>query len=112
MKIGEEHLVPLARQAIVILREIEPITGGGRYVFPSLRGGHRPISENTVNVALRSVGYSGEQITGHGFRAMASTCLNEQRLPPDSSSCSWRTVNAMRYARPIIAPSAFQSDAA
>jgi integrase len=83
MKMGEEHLVPLARQAIVILREIEPVTGGGRYVFPSLRGGHRPISENTVNVALRSMGYSGEQITGHGFRAMALTCLNEQGFPPD-----------------------------
>jgi integrase len=83
MKMGEEHLVPLARQAITILREIEPVTGGGRYVFPSLRGGHRPISENTINVALRSMGYSGDQITGHGFRAMASTCLNEQGFPPD-----------------------------
>lgn len=83
MKMGEEHLVPLAQQAVAILREIEPVTGGGRYVFPSLRGGHRPIGENTINVALRSMGYSGEQITGHGFRAMASTCLNEQGFPPD-----------------------------
>jgi integrase len=83
MKMGEEHRVPLARQAIAILREIGPVTGGGRYVFPSLRGGHRPISENTINIALRSMGYSGEQITGHGFRAMASTCLNEQAFPPD-----------------------------
>ena len=83
MKMSEEHVVPLPRQAIAILRDLEPITGGGRYVFPSLRGADRPISANTVNVALRSMGYSGDQITGHGFRAMASTCLNEQGFPPD-----------------------------
>ena len=83
MKMSEKHIVPLALQAIAILRELEPITGAGRYVFPSLRGGDRPLSENTVNYALRSMGYSGEEITGHGFRAMASTCLNEQGFPPD-----------------------------
>jgi integrase len=83
MKMRDEHVVPLPRQAVEILGDLEPITGGGRYVFPSLRGAHRPISENTVNFALRSMGYSGEQITGHGFRAMASTCLNEQGFPPD-----------------------------
>ncbi len=82
MKMDEEHIVPLANQAIAILRDLEPITGDGRYVFPSLRGA-RPLSENTVNFALRSMGYSGDQITGHGFRAMASTCLNEQGFPPD-----------------------------
>ena len=83
MKMAEEHLVPLARQAIAILRELEPITGCGRYVFPSMRGGDRPLSENTVNYALRNMGYSGDEITGHGFRAMASTCLNEQGFSPD-----------------------------
>jgi integrase len=83
MKMAEEHVVPLPHQAIAILRDLAPITSSGRYVFPSLRGAHRPISENTVNFALRSMGYSGEQITGHGFRAMASTCLNEQGFPPD-----------------------------
>jgi integrase len=83
MKMAEEHLVPLARQAIAILRELEAITGCGRYVFPSMRGGDRPLSENTVNYALRNMGYSGDEITGHGFRAMASTCLNEQGFPPD-----------------------------
>jgi integrase len=82
MKMDEEHIVPLANQAIAILRDLEPITGDGRYVFPSLRGA-RPLSENTINFALRSMGYSGDQITGHGFRAMASTCLNEQGFPPD-----------------------------
>ena len=83
MKMRDEHIVPLSRQAVAILREIEPLTGGGRYVFPSLRGGHRPISENTVNVALRNIGYSGQEMTGHGFRAMASTCLNERGVAPD-----------------------------
>ena len=83
MKMDEEHVVPLSSQAVAILREIEPLTAGGRLVFPSLRGGHRPISENTINVALRSLGYAGNEMTGHGFRAMASTCLNEQGFPPD-----------------------------
>lgn len=83
MKMDEEHVVPLSHQAVAVLREIEPLTRGGRFVFPSLRGAHRPISENTVNVALRTLGYSGDDMTGHGFRAMASTCLNEQGFPPD-----------------------------
>jgi integrase len=83
MKMDEEHVVPLSRQAVAVLREVEPLTGDGRLVFPSLRGAHRPISENTVNVALRTLGYSGNDMTGHGFRAMASTCLNEQGFPPD-----------------------------
>ena len=83
MKMGAEHVVPLARQAVAILRELQPVSGGGRYVFPSLRGSHRPISENAINVALKTIGYSGDQITGHGFRAMASTRLNEMGFPPD-----------------------------
>lgn len=83
MKMAEEHVVPLPHQALEILRDLQPITCNGRYVFPSLRGANRPLSENTVNFALRSMGYSGDQITGHGFRAMASTCLNEQGFPPD-----------------------------
>src|SRR5450631_84806 len=65
MKMAEEHVVPLAQQAIAILRDLAPITGDGRYVFPSLRGANRPLSENTVNYALRTMGYSGDQITGH-----------------------------------------------
>ena len=83
MKMGQEHIVPLSRQAVAVLDALEPIYGGGRYVFPSLRGGHRPLSANTVNFALRALGYSGEDMTGHGFRAMASTLLNEQGFPPD-----------------------------
>jgi integrase len=83
MKMKEPHLVPLARQAIAILRDLEPLARGGRYLFPSLRTRDRPMSENTINAALRRLGYSSEEQTGHGFRSMASTLLNEQGFPPD-----------------------------
>jgi integrase len=83
MKMDEEHVVPLSHQAVAVLREIEPLTGGGKYVFPSLRGAHRPLSANTINAALRTLGYASTDMTGHGFRAMASTCLNEQGFAPD-----------------------------
>jgi integrase len=77
---GRPHLVPLAGQALEILEEIRPLTGHGKYVFPSLLSGERPMSENTVNTALRRLGYSGDEMTAHGFRAMARTLLAE-RLP-------------------------------
>lgn len=77
MKSRIEHLVPLSRQALAILRELHQLTGTGRYLFPSVRTLSRPMSENTVNAALRRLGYTKDQITGHGFRAMASTLLNE-----------------------------------
>jgi integrase len=83
MKMKEQHIVPLARQAITILCELEPLARGGRYLFPSLRTRDRPMSENTINAALRRLGYSSEEQTGHGFRSMASTLLNEQGFPPD-----------------------------
>jgi integrase len=83
MKAGEPHLVPLSTQAIEILKGLQPITGHGRYLFPSLRTPTRPISDNTLNAALRRLGYSGEEMTGHGFRSMASTCLNELGWHPD-----------------------------
>ncbi len=83
MKMKEPHIVPLARQAIAILRELEPLAKGGRLLFPSLRTRDRPMSENTINAALRRLGYSSEEQTGHGFRSMASTLLNEQGFPPD-----------------------------
>jgi len=73
MKMRELHIVPLSRQAVDILNELRPLTGRGRYVFPSVRTGDRPISENTINAALRRLGYSNDEMTGHGFRAMAST---------------------------------------
>ena len=83
MKMGEQHIVPLSRQAIAILRELKPLARGGRYVFPSLLTRDRPMSENTINSALRRLGYSSDEQTGHGFRSMASTLLNEQGFPPD-----------------------------
>jgi integrase len=83
MKMGEQHIVPLARQAIGILRELQPLSRGGRYVFPSLLTRDRPMSSNTINHALRRLGFAGDEQTGHGFRSMASTLLNEQGFPPD-----------------------------
>lgn len=77
---GRPHLVPLSPQALAALREIQPLTGHGRYVFPSLRTGERPMSENTVNAALRRLGFTGDEMTAHGFRAMARTLLIE-RIP-------------------------------
>jgi integrase len=83
MKMGELHIVPLARQVLDWLRELHSMTGRGRFLFPSLQTKLRPISENTVNVALRRLGYSRDEMTGHGFRAMASTLLNEKGWHPD-----------------------------
>lgn len=71
------HIVPLARQAVRILRELQPLTRRSEFVFPSVRGASRPMSENTVNVALRTMGYDSSAMTGHGFRAMARTVLDE-----------------------------------
>ena len=81
MKMKEQHIVPLSAQAMAVLREIQPLTGQGRYVFPSVRGGARPMSDNTVNAALRRLGYAKDEMTGHGFRSMASTLLHELGLP-------------------------------
>jgi integrase len=77
---GRPHLVPLAPQALAILRELKPLTGHGRYVFPSLLTGERCMSENTVRNALRRMGYDNDTMTPHGFRAMARTLMIE-RLP-------------------------------
>ncbi|MDQ7830262.1 MAG: tyrosine-type recombinase/integrase [Desulfovibrionaceae bacterium] len=84
MKMREAHIVPLARQAKEILLELHPLTGHGKYVFPSLRSSSRCMSENTVNAALRRLGYAKDEMTGHGFRSMASTILNEQGWPSDA----------------------------
>jgi integrase len=78
MKMRALHIVPLAEQAVAILRELQPLTGHGRYVFPSIRSPRDPMSENTVTAALRRLGYTGDEMTGHGFRSMASTMLHEQ----------------------------------
>jgi integrase len=83
MKMRELHIVPLSHQAVALIRQLESYTGGGRYLFPSLRTAARPISENTLGAALRRLGFSKDEMTAHGFRAMASTLLNEQGFPPD-----------------------------
>jgi len=83
MKMKVMHIVPLSRQSIEVLQELHPVTGYGRYVFPSVRTESRPMSENTVNAALRRLGYTVDEMTGHGFRAMASTSLHEQGWPSD-----------------------------
>ena len=82
MKTGQPHLVPLSTQAIAILRELHPLTGQRLdrqpFVFPSARAGGRPMSDNAILSALRSMGIPKEEMTGHGFRHMASTMLHEQ----------------------------------
>jgi integrase len=78
MKMRTPHIVPLAPQAVAVLRKLHPLTGSGRYVFPGVRGRDRPMSENTINAALRRLGYAADEMSGHGFRSMASTLLNEQ----------------------------------
>jgi integrase len=84
MKMKAPHLVPLSTQAVAILRELRPLTGNDGYVFPSIRTASRPMSENTVNAALRRLGYTGEEMTGHGFRSMAATRLNEMGWNADA----------------------------
>jgi integrase len=77
MKMKNDHIVPLSTQAVDILRSVQPMSGHGKYVFPSIRTGERCMSENTVNAALRSLGFTKEIMTAHGFRAMARTILDE-----------------------------------
>jgi integrase len=83
MKMGDPHIVPLPSQAVAILRKVLLLGANSRYVFPSLLSRERPMSENTINHALRRLGYSNQEMTGHGFRSMASTLLNEQGWHPD-----------------------------
>lgn len=83
-KMRREHRKPLPRRAVAILRELFALTGDHALVFPSVRTWRRPISENTLNAALRRLGYAKDEVTAHGFRATASTLLNESgRWPPD-----------------------------
>ena len=77
MKMKEPHLVPLSRQAIEILSDLKKLTGSSRYVFPSGRSFDRPLSNNAILAALRRMGYSKDEMSGHGFRAMARTILDE-----------------------------------
>jgi integrase len=84
MKMGSAHIVPLSKQSLSILNELKDHTGHLNYLFPSLRTPDRPMSDNTVNAALRRLGYEKDEMTGHGFRSMASTILHEQGWPHDA----------------------------
>ena len=77
MKMREAHLVPLSTQAVAILRELQALTGSGRFVFPGARTNGRPMSNNAVLAALRRMGFAKDEMSGHGFRAMARTILDE-----------------------------------
>ena len=76
-KMRRAHKIPLPKQAVELLEGLKPITGAAKYVFPSVRTNRSPLSENTLNAALRRLGYSKDEMCAHGFRATASTLLNE-----------------------------------
>jgi len=76
-KTDSDHIVPLATQAVAILRELHALTGSGRYVFPGARSNGRPMSDNAILAAMRRMGISKDEMSGHGFRAMARTILDE-----------------------------------
>lgn len=77
MKMRQPHLVPLSKQSIKILQELQPLTGQGKYIFPCVRTSSRPMSDNTINSALKRLGYESNEMTAHGFRATARTILDE-----------------------------------
>jgi integrase len=104
MKMRRPHRVPLASQGIVLLRDLHGITGRGRFLFPSVRSSARHMSENTINAALRRLGYKQDEMTAHGFRSAASSILNESGIwNPDAIEAQLAHVegNAVRraYAR-------------
>lgn len=84
MKMKAPHVVPLSTQAVTVLRELLPLTGTDGYLFPSVRTSMRPMSENTINAALRRLGYGKDEMTGHGFRSMAASRLNEMGWNADA----------------------------
>lgn len=109
MKMATEHIVPLPRQAVAILRAIQDQTGHGKYVFPSNRGQGRPMSENTINGALRALGYDHDVHVGHGFRASARTMLDqnlkqEVRVIELQMSHLQRDANGLAYNRTSFLP--------
>ncbi len=85
MKMGRPHRVPLARQALDLINELKKITGHGEFLFPAITSVRRAMSDNTLNAALRRLGYTKDEVTAHGFRSTASTLLNEMgRWNPDA----------------------------
>ncbi len=111
MKMGTPHIVPLARQAVAILTALREVSHGTKYLLPSFRTRDRPMSENTLNAALRRLGYTSDQMTAHGFRALASRCSMSKDSPPMSSSCSWFTRNATKSGPRTTALNGSQSGA-
>ncbi|ACB35239.1 integrase family protein [Leptothrix cholodnii SP-6] len=82
---GPDHLVPLSRQAVALLRDLHPLTGRGAYLFPGVRHRDQPMSENTLNAALDAMGYTGDEHRAHGFRSSARTMLHERlNLPTEA----------------------------
>lgn len=84
MKMKITHIVPLSTQVMIILKNLQPLTGSEKYLFPSIRSKSRPMSENTINGALKRLSYTKDEMTGHGFRSMASTLLNEMNYNTDA----------------------------
>ena len=100
MKMRRPHDVPLSRQALEILRDVWPLSDHGELVLPSIRSAKRPLSENAMNSALRRMGYEKHEMTSHGFRAAASTILNERGFSPDviEAALGHQDKNAIRRA--------------
>lgn len=92
---GGDHVVPLSRQAMAVIRDLHPLTGRGRFLFPSPRTGERPMSDNGILSALRRMGFPKDEMTGHGFRAMARTLLAE-RLGVDEAVIEAQLAHAVR----------------
>src|SRR5690606_34680616 len=85
MKMRRAHKVPLTEQVLDMLAELEPVSGDSKYLFPSIRSADRPITDSTLNAALRRLGFGKEEVSAHGFRATASTLLNEMgKWHPDA----------------------------
>jgi integrase len=100
MKMRQPHDVPLSRQALQVLEQIWPLSEAGALVFPSIRSARKPLSENAFNSALRRMGYVKEEVTAHGFRATASTILNNRGHDPDviEAMLAHQDRNAIRRA--------------
>ncbi len=99
MKARQPHIVPLSSQAMELLRELQPLTGMSRFLFPGERSADRPMSNNTLNAALRRLGYGPGDMTAHGFRSMASTLLNELGWSIDAIERQLAHANACQIRR-------------
>ena len=102
MKMGRPHIIPLANQVVEIFKIMQPITGHGKYVFPSVRSKNRPMSENTITAALRRMGFTKDEMTAHGFRGMASTLLHENGFKSDVIEIEGKVVDALPNAMFLV----------